>query len=81
MRKVSKPSLSKDIALFAWGRLPTKILLPTLLYSWDYRMNHFVQSFGGRDEIESCYIAKAGLGLTILLPLPPEYWDYRYNFK
>jgi hypothetical protein len=26
---------------------------------------------------ESCYVTQAGLRLRILLPHPPEYWDYR----
>jgi acyl-CoA thioesterase FadM len=29
-------------------------------------------------EIESCFIAQANLELTILLCLPPEYWNYKY---
>jgi hypothetical protein len=27
-------------------------------------------------ETRTCYIAQAGLELVILLPQPPEYWDY-----
>jgi hypothetical protein len=27
--------------------------------------------------IESLYVAQAGLDLLILLPWPPEYWNYR----
>jgi hypothetical protein len=29
-------------------------------------------------ETGSYYVAQAVLELTILLPQPPEYWDYRY---
>jgi hypothetical protein len=25
----------------------------------------------------SCYVTQAGYELTILLPQPPKYWDYR----
>jgi hypothetical protein len=28
--------------------------------------------------MESHYVVQAGLELTILLPQPPEWWDYRY---
>lgn len=30
-------------------------------------------------ETESIFVAKAGLKLLILLPLPPGHWDYRYT--
>jgi hypothetical protein len=28
-------------------------------------------------ETKSCYVARAGFKLVILLPQPPECWDYR----
>jgi hypothetical protein len=28
-------------------------------------------------ELESCYVAQAGLKLEILLPQPPECWSYK----
>jgi hypothetical protein len=34
-------------------------------------------SFGFFFELGSCYVAWAGLELTVLLPQPPWYWDYR----
>jgi hypothetical protein len=32
---------------------------------------------GGRVELESYQVAQTGLELAVLLPQPPEYWDYR----
>jgi hypothetical protein len=29
---------------------------------------------------QGIYVAQAGLKLTILLPLPPQRWDYRHDY-